>query len=346
MPSPEPCNIQSVKPSSTNSQPSEKPDLATIHGLISDDMARVNQLIQEKLHSDVALINQLGHYIVNSGGKRLRPALVLLSSGVFSYRGDKHIELAAIIEFIHTATLLHDDVVDASMLRRGKATANQRWGNEASVLVGDFLYSRAFQMMVEVGSMQVMKVLADATNTIAKGEVQQLINQHNTETTEPDYLEVINNKTARLFEAASQLGAIISDRSVEEEQAMIEYGRHLGIAYQLIDDVLDYSASAEELGKNIGDDLAEGKPTLPLLYALKHGDPGQAEVIRTAIRQGGLGNIREIQHTIETTGAIAYTARLAEEEAQKAIDVIMNLPQSRYHDALVNLARFSTQRKN
>jgi octaprenyl-diphosphate synthase len=323
-----------------------KTDLDAVHNLISGDMDRVNSMIQQKLHSDVVLINQLGHYIVNSGGKRLRPALVLLSSGVFSYQGQQHIELAAIIEFIHTATLLHDDVVDASMLRRGRATANQRWGNEASVLVGDFLYSRAFQMMVEVGSMEVMKVLADATNTIAKGEVQQLINQHNTETTEAKYLEVINNKTARLFEAASQLGAIISDSSEIEQQAMTRYGRHLGIAYQLIDDVLDYSASAEELGKNIGDDLAEGKPTLPLLYAMKNGSTEQAGIIRTAIEHGGLENIREIQHTIETTGAIEYTADLARQEAKQAIEAIDTLPQSSYLEALVDLANFATERKN
>jgi octaprenyl-diphosphate synthase len=346
MPDPKPCNRLSVKPASISSDSPAIPDLSAIQRLIAGEMAEVNALIQERLRSDVALINQLGQYIVNSGGKRLRPALVLLSSGLFAYQGDKHIALAAIIEFIHTATLLHDDVVDASMLRRGQATANQRWGNEASVLVGDFLYSRAFQMMVDVGSMPVMKVLADATNTIAKGEVQQLINQHNTETTESNYLVVINNKTARLFEAASQLGAIICNRSAAEEQAMIAYGRHLGIAYQLIDDVLDYSASTEELGKNIGDDLAEGKPTLPLIYAMKKGTPAQAEAIRTAIREGGLENIEQIQETIESTGAIAYTARLAEEEAQQAIEAIVDLPHSRYHEALINLALFSTRRKN
>ena len=346
MPDPKPRNYLTVMPASLSNHPPGNPDLSAIQQLIAGEMAEVNALIQERLRSDVALINQLGQYIVNSGGKRLRPALVLLSSGLFAYQGDKHIALAAIIEFIHTATLLHDDVVDASMLRRGQATANQRWGNEASVLVGDFLYSRAFQMMVDVGSMPVMKVLADATNTIAKGEVQQLINQHNTETTESNYLVVINNKTARLFEAASQLGAIISGRSPAEEEAMIAYGRHLGIAYQLIDDVLDYSASTAELGKNIGDDLAEGKPTLPLIYAMKKGSPAEAEAIRTAIREGGLENIEQIQETIETTGAIAYTARLAEEEAQQAIEAIRDLPQSRYHEALINLALFSTRRKN
>lgn len=321
-------------------------DIEGIRRLIAGDMNKVNALIQKRLSSDVPLIDQMGHYIVNSGGKRLRPALVLLSAGVFSFRGDKHIVLAAIIEFIHTATLLHDDVVDASLLRRGRVTANQRWGNEASVLVGDFLYSRAFQMMVDVGSIGIMKVLADATNTIAKGEVQQLLNRHNMETTEASYLEVINNKTARLFEAASHLGAIISECPSQQEQAMTNYGRHLGIAYQLIDDVLDYSASVSELGKNIGDDLAEGKPTLPLLYAMWHGTSEQSDTIRHGIKNGGLKNIGRIREAIDSTGAIAYTAGLARLEAEKAMDAIAELPASIYLDALYALARFATERSN
>ncbi len=321
-------------------------DIDSVRELIVDDMLKVNELIQKRLQSDVPLIDQLGHYIVNSGGKRLRPAMVLLSAGVFSYQGDKHLNLAAIIEFIHTATLLHDDVVDASMLRRGKATANQRWGNEASVLVGDFLYSRAFQMMIEVNSMKVMMVLADATNTIAKGEVQQLLNAHNPETTEASYLEVINNKTARLFEAAAQLGAIISDRPEEQEQAMKDCGKHIGIAYQLIDDVLDYSASVDELGKNIGDDLAEGKPTMPLLYAMWNGSNTQSNTIRNAIENGGLEDISEIKEAIESTGAIAYTADLARQEAKKAMHSIADLPSSEYLEALYTLARFATERTN
>lgn len=221
-------------------------------------MSRVNELIHAQLHSDVTLIDQLGHYIVNSGGKRLRPALVLLSAGVFNYQGEKHIQLAAIIEFIHTATLLHDDVVDASLLRRGRSTANQRWGNEASVLVGDFVYSRAFQMMVTVDSMRIMDILSEATNTIAEGEVQQLLNRHDPETTEERYLQVIHDKTAKLFEAAAQLGAVVAERPGKEERAMADYGKCLGVAYQLLDDVFDYSATTDELGKNIGDDLAEG----------------------------------------------------------------------------------------
>jgi len=321
-------------------------DINTIRAPVLDVMDKVNGLIQERLYSDVPLINQCGHYIVNSGGKRLRPTLVLLSAGVFSYRGDKHINLAAIIEFIHTATLLHDDVVDASLLRRGQATANQRWGNEASVLVGDFLYSRAFQMMVEVGSMEVMKVLADATNMIAKGEVQQLLNRHNHETSEASYLEVINNKTARLFQAAAQVGAIISSATPELETAITNYGRHLGISYQLVDDVLDYSASSKELGKNIGDDLAEGKPTLPLLYSMWNGTREQQDVIKSAIVNGGLDSIEEIKLAIESSGAIAYTAGLARQEADKAIACLEDLPSSRYLDALYTLARFATERTN
>ena len=321
-------------------------DINSIRALITKDMDNVNELIERRLNSDVTLINQLAHYIVNSGGKRLRPALVLLSTGVFSYKGIKHLELAAIIEFIHTATLLHDDVVDASALRRGRETANQRWGNEASVLVGDFLYSRAFQMMVEVGSMPVMKVLADATNTIAKGEVQQLLNQHNADTTEASYLEVINNKTAKLFEAAAQLGAIINACPKEQEAALTAYGKHLGTAYQLIDDVLDYSAEAAELGKNIGDDLAEGKPTLPLLYAMWHGTPVQNEIIRDAIVQTGNKEIDKIKTAIDSTGAIDYTARLARTEAQKAMDAIAQLPPSEYLEALYGLACFAVERTN
>ncbi len=316
-----------------------------IRELISADMARVNSLIEKSLYSEVGLIDQLGHYIINSGGKRLRPAVVLLSSRVFSYQGEQNINLAAIIEFIHTATLLHDDVVDASLLRRGHATANQRWGNEASVLVGDFVYSRAFQMMVNIDSMRVMKILSETTNTIAEGEVQQLINCHDPDTTQESYLNVIRNKTAKLFEAAAQLGAVISNRTDKEEQAMAAYGRHLGTAFQLIDDVFDYSSSSEELGKNIGDDLAEGKPTLPLLYAMWNGNKHDAEVIRDAIEHGGLEHIDQIKAAINSTGAISYTAKIANEEAELAIDAIRNLPPSEYLDALYALAKFSVERQ-
>ncbi|MBF8285451.1 MAG: Trans-hexaprenyltranstransferase, partial [Anaerolineales bacterium] len=277
-------------------------DIKTVRDLIVEDMRRMDQLIQQRLHSDVGLIDQLGNYIVNSGGKRLRPALLLLVARHFNYNGTQHINLAAIIEFIHTATLLHDDVVDASELRRGRVTANQRWGNEASVLVGDFLYSRAFQMMVDTNSMRIMEILSNATNIIAEGEVQQLLNRHDPETTESRYLEVIHNKTAKLFEAAGQLGAVICGRPKQDEQALGAYGAHLGTAFQLIDDVLDYSASSSELGKNIGDDLAEGKPTLPLLYAMWNGTEHQSGIIQKAIKNGGLDNIRDIRAAIETTG--------------------------------------------
>lgn len=315
-----------------------------IRELIADDMSRVNSLIEGSLYSEVGLIDQLGHYIINSGGKRLRPAVVLLCARAFNYEGEQHINLAAIIEFIHTATLLHDDVVDASLLRRGHETANQRWGNEASVLVGDFVYSRAFQMMVNTNSMRVMQILSEATNTIAEGEVQQLINKHDPETTKESYLEVIRNKTARLFEAAAQLGAVISERSEKEEQAMTSYGRHLGTAFQLIDDVLDYSSSSDELGKNIGDDLAEGKPTLPLLYAMWHGTASDAEIIRDAIENGGLEHIDKIKAAINSTGAISYAAKIANEEAELAIETLSDLPASEYLDALYALARFSVER--
>lgn len=324
----------------------EETGIQAIRGLIKDDMEAVNELVHEKLRSGVPLIDQLGNYIVNSGGKRLRPALVLLSANCFAYPERDHIKLAAIIEFIHTATLLHDDVVDASMLRRGKATVNQRWGNEASVLVGDFLYSRAFQMMVEVQSAHIMAILADATNTIAEGEVQQLINRRDPDTTEQRYLEVIHNKTAKLFEAAARVGAVIAGQDQQTERAMAVYGKHLGIAYQLIDDVLDYSASSERLGKNIGDDLAEGKPTLPLLYALWHGSHQQTAVIKSAIHHGGRRDLEQINAAIEATGALGYTAERARKEASIAMEAIAALPQSECQEALLALARFATERKH
>jgi len=317
-----------------------------IRELVAGDMAAVDRCITRQLHSEVVLINQLGGYIVNSGGKRLRPALVLLSAGANRYTGERHIDLAAIVEFIHTATLLHDDVVDASNMRRGRESANLLWGNEASVLVGDYLYSRAFQMMVEVGEMRIMEVLAETTNTIAEGEVMQLVNCQDPDTTEECYLEVIRSKTAKLFEAASRLGAILADAGSETEAAMAAYGAHLGTAFQLIDDALDYSSSSEELGKNIGDDLAEGKPTLPLLYAMWHGSAGQAAMIRQAIEHGDRDNIDAISATIESSGGIAYTARLARAEADQAIAHLECLPGSEYRQALRGLAEFSVSRHN
>jgi octaprenyl-diphosphate synthase len=307
-------------------------------------MLAVDRLIRERLRSNVALISELGHYIIDGGGKRLRPMLLLLSTRAFAYRGARHTPLAAVVEFIHTATLLHDDVVDDSELRRGRRTANALWGNEASVLVGDFLYSRAFQMMVEVGDMRVMQILADATNTIAEGEVLQLLNCHDPDTTEQRYLQVIQLKTAKLFEAAAQLGAVLSARSETDEHTMARYGRHLGTAYQLVDDVLDYKASVQEMGKNIGDDLAEGKPTLPLIYAMRAGKPEQSALIRRAIELGGRDQIERVIEAIESTGAIAYTAGLARMEAQRAMDALEPVPTSPYREALFALAEFSVSR--
>lgn len=319
-------------------------DFVAVRALIADDMKAVDELIHRRLRSNVLLISQLGNYIVNSGGKRLRPQLVLLASRAFGYDGPHHLTLAAIIEFIHTATLLHDDVVDASELRRGQKTANAVWGNEAAVLVGDFLYSRAFEMMVEVNSMRVMEILAHATNTIAAGEVLQLLNCHDADTTEQRYLEVIRSKTAKLFEAATQIGAVISRRPPAEERALAAYGLHLGTAFQLIDDVLDYSAKSAETGKNIGDDLAEGKPTLPLIHAMRAGSPTQAALIRRAIENGGRDDIDAVIQAIEATGALAYTARSAQEEARKAAAALAVIPDSPYQEALHALAEFSVNR--
>src|SRR5512139_1948458 len=321
-------------------------DIQAVYSLVADDRQAVDALIRQRLHSDVVLINQISHYIINSGGKRMRPVLVLLSARAFGYSGKDHLELAAVIEFIHTATLLHDDVVDASELRRGRDTANAVWGNEASVLVGDFLYSRAFQMMVSVQNMRVMEILAQATNTIAEGEVKQLLNIHNTETTEEVYLDVIRSKTAKLFESAAQLGAVLAGRSTEEELALAAYGMYLGTAFQLIDDALDYSSSAEELGKNIGDDLAEGKPTLPLLYTMHNGNESQRALIRSVIEEGGKDRINEVIAAIESTGAIAYTSRSAQIEADKAIAQLANIPDSPYKEALIALAHFAVSRSH
>jgi octaprenyl-diphosphate synthase len=318
--------------------------LQPVLDLIADDMGLVNSLILKKLQSEVVLVNQLGHYIVSSGGKRLRPALVVLSAGACNYQGDQHYMAAAIIEFIHTATLLHDDVVDSSELRRGKETANALFGNEASVLVGDFLYSRSFQMMVEVGQMKVMEILSEATNVIAEGEVLQLLNCNDPDTTEARYMEVIHSKTAKLFEAASQLGAVLAGLPEAVERDMAAYGMHLGTAFQLIDDVLDYSASSEEMGKNVGDDLAEGKPTLPLIYAMQKGNEQQAAVVRKAIEEGGHDLIEPVLEVIEATGAIAYTEAVARNEAQKAMEYLESVADSPYKNALMVLAEFSVNR--
>jgi octaprenyl-diphosphate synthase len=319
-------------------------DLSAIRELISDDMQAVNDLILQRLSSDVVLINQIGHYIVGSGGKRLRPMVVLLAARACGYKADRHVDLAAVIEFIHTATLLHDDVVDGSELRRNQDTANAVWGNEASVLVGDFLYSRAFEMMVDVGLMPIMDILSHATNRIAEGEVLQLLNCNDPDTTERKYMEVIKRKTATLFEAGTRLGAVLGGVTPEQERAMADYGLHLGIAFQLVDDALDYSSSNAELGKNVGDDLAEGKPTLPLIRAMGEGNGDQRELIRNAIEHGGRDRIDEILAAIESTDAIQYTEQLAQREAQLAKQALSAIPESPYTQALRDVADFSVSR--
>jgi len=317
-----------------------------VMALCHNDMQAVDQVIRQRLSSDVALVNQLSHYIINSGGKRLRPLLVLLSAKSFAYAGDRHHLLAAIIEFIHTATLLHDDVVDESELRRGNETANALFGNAASVLVGDFLYSRAFEMMVDVDDMRVMQILARTTNVIAEGEVMQLMNVHDAATSEDKYLEVIYCKTAKLFEAATQLGAVLCRRNEEEVQAMAAYGRYLGTAFQLIDDVMDYSSNSEEMGKNVGDDLAEGKPTLPLIYAMAQGTAEQAAVIKSAIEKGGYDKIDEVQAIIQHTGALEYSEKMAQKQAQLAINELAHLSDSESKVMLENIARLSVYRSH
>ena len=315
-----------------------------IKALVAEDMKAVDAVIQHRLSSEVVLVNQLSQYIVNSGGKRLRPLLSLMASQAYGYEGEHHHTLAAIIEFIHTATLLHDDVVDESEMRRGRETANALFGNAASVLVGDFLYSRAFEMMVDVGSMKVMQILAETTNVIAEGEVMQLMNCHDADTTEQRYLDVIHAKTAKLFEAATRLGAVLCERSESEEQAMASYGMHLGTAFQLIDDVLDYSSSSEEMGKNVGDDLAEGKPTLPLIYAMRNGSEEQSKIVRKAIEEGGLNYLDQVMDAIKQTRAIEYTEETARKEAELAIQQLEHLPESEYKKAMTWLANYSVDR--
>lgn len=306
----------------------------------------MDEVIRQKLHSHVALIRQVSEYIINSGGKRLRPALVILSAGSFGYTGKFHYNLAAVVEFIHTATLLHDDVVDESEMRRNKETANALFGNAASVLVGDFLYSRAFQMMVEVDNMRVMQVLADATNTIAEGEVLQLLNCRDPNVNEENYLQVIRFKTAKLFEAASRLGALLGSATPEQEEAMAVYGMHLGTAFQLIDDVLDYSGDNQDTGKNLGDDLAEGKPTLPLIYAMQAGTTEQANLIRQAIEEGGTNGFQPVLDIIQQTAALDYARNCAQAEIETAIAAITCLAESEYKECLMQLASFAVTRNH
>lgn len=331
-------------------QAAEKTEISltfdAVRSLADADMQSVDELIRQSLQSDVVLVSQVSEYIVTSGGKRLRPLLVLLASRALGYEGDHQIHAAAIIEFIHTATLLHDDVVDSSSRRRGKDTANEVFGNQASVLVGDFLYSRAFQMMVDIGRMRVMQILADATNTIASGEVMQLMNMHDPDVNEDSYRKVIYRKTARLFEAGAQIAAILADRDPKDESIMVCYGQNLGTAFQLIDDALDYDASPEELGKNLGDDLAEGKPTLPLIYAMENCTERERQMIRAAIEAGGLEKMDEIHGVIESTGAIQYTVARAQEAADLAINALSGIPDSEYKQAMIAIAEFAVRRRS
>jgi octaprenyl-diphosphate synthase len=326
--------------------PPATPGLEAIRDRVAADLVAADRRVREELASDVALINQLGEYLVAAGGKRLRPLVVLLSARACGVRGAKHVDLAAIVEFIHTATLLHDDVVDGSKLRRGRHTANAVWGNSASVLTGDFLYSRAFQMMVKVDEMRVMRIMADATNRIAEGEVMQLLYCHDPDTTEERYLEVIHRKTATLFEAGARLGAVIAGRPAAEEQALAAYGRHLGTAFQLIDDVLDYSASVEEMGKNIGDDLAEGKPTLPLIQALQKATGQERALLWGAVKHGGLDHIHEVIRIVGASGALDYTRERALAESVMAREQLQTIPASTYREGLAELAEFAVARRS
>lgn len=320
-------------------------DFSAIQALTADDMAKVDQTIHAQLNSEVALINQLGYYIVSGGGKRLRPLITLLSARALGYQGEGHITAAAFIEFIHTATLLHDDVVDESNMRRGKETANAAFGNAASVLVGDYIYTRSFQMMTSLGSLKILELMSTAVNVIAEGEVQQLINCNDPSTTEESYMQVIYSKTARLFESASQIAAILTDADSEIEKTMQDYGRYLGTAFQLIDDVLDYTADGKEMGKNVGDDLAEGKPTLPLLYAMQKGTDAEREMIVEAIeKSNGMDRLEEILAVMHSTGSLEYTTRIAHQEADKAIAALDPLPDSPEKQALIALAHLAVKR--
>ncbi|MDE3020613.1 MAG: polyprenyl synthetase family protein [Pseudomonadota bacterium] len=319
--------------------------IRTILGCIDTDMHAVDKLIRESLHSDVVLIRQVAEYIIRNGGKRLRPALVLLAARACGYQGEMHHSLATIVEFIHTATLLHDDVVDESEMRRGKATANSLFGNAASVLVGDFLYSRAFQMIVAAGEVKVMEVLAETTNIIAEGEVLQLLNCHDADLDESRYLQVIQYKTAKLFSASARLGAIAAG-TLQYEKALSDYGTYLGVAFQLVDDALDYSGESEKTGKNVGDDLAEGKPTFPLLHAIRNGTPEEVTVIKRTIETGGLDGLPAVLAAIERTGAIKRTIAEAHIHAKRATDTILNLPDSTFKDSLLQLAEFAVIRQH
>ena len=319
---------------------------ATALALVAQDMAKVDEVIADRLSSGVPLVGQVAQYIISAGGKRLRPVILLLTSGALNYQDARKFSLAAVVEFIHTATLLHDDVVDESTLRRGRPTANENFGNPASVLVGDFLYSRAFQMMVDAGSMRIMQVLADATNVIAEGEVLQLMNMHDASLDEEAYLRVIRSKTAKLFEASSRLAAILANASPELEEACAEYGQALGTAFQVIDDVLDYEGNAAEMGKNLGDDLREGKATLPLILAMQRGTPAQKELVQKAIETGSVDQLSQVIAIVRETGALDGSRQAAMAEAQRAINAAQHLPDGDYKDALIALASQLLVRKN
>jgi octaprenyl-diphosphate synthase len=322
------------------------PNAAALLAPIADDMEQVNRVIRQRLASEVLLINQISEYIISAGGKRLRPALLLLFAGALGDRSAHRYELAAVIEFIHTATLLHDDVVDESDLRRGRQTANALFGNAASVLVGDFLYSRSFQMMVGVGKMRVMEILSEATNIISEGEVLQLLNMHDADVDEARYMQVIRYKTAKLFEAAAQLGAVLSGADERTEEAAAEFGRRIGTAFQIMDDWLDYTGTAESMGKNAGDDLREGKPTLPLIWLIEHGTPAEAALAREAIEQGGTTRFDEIFQAITRSGALDHTLDCAKAEAQAAADAISSFPSSIFKESLIDLCSYSTTRQS
>jgi len=314
--------------------------------VLSEEMRAVDDLIRTSLHSEVALIGQVAEYIIGAGGKRLRPQVLLLSAGALGYRGTRHHQLAAMVELIHTSTLLHDDVVDESALRRGNQTANALFGNAASVLVGDFLYTRAFQMMVSAGSMRIMEVMADATNIIAEGEVLQLMNIGNTSLDEAGYLKVIHYKTAKLFEASARLGAILCEADAHTEAQLAQYGLHLGAAFQIIDDVLDYSGKTEEIGKNLGDDLAEGKATLPLIHAMREGTAAQAGAVRNALEQADRELLPQVLEAIAATGALDYSRQVAQTEARRALECLQCLPDSPQRQALAALPRIAIERNH
>jgi octaprenyl-diphosphate synthase len=315
-----------------------------IRANVENDFAAVNQFIVDQLYSNVPLVESIGHYIVEAGGKRMRPILVLLSAKSCGFSGGDHIKMAAVIEFIHTATLLHDDVVDMSSMRRGRPTANSQWNNPSSVLVGDFIYSRAFQILVSLGNMRIMQIIADTTNVIAEGEVLQLLNKNNAEVSEADYLQVIYSKTAILFQAAAQCGAILADANPKVEEALREFGLHVGNAFQLIDDFLDYAGDSETMGKNIGDDLAEGKPTLPLIYAMQNAPESDSKLIRDCLKTSGVDELERITEIVKNSGALDYTQKLAQVEVDKARHCLTILPESNYRMALDSMAVMAVQR--